>query len=77
MTTPIASKKINKLERYVGRIVQLRQQAFRRFTYRSHSTTTQQENRFLVAAIDRRMNQLICYGGNFRVNVTPDEIVLI
>ena len=36
-----------------------------------------QENFFLVAAIDRQMSRLICYGANRRIDVLPTEIVLI
>ena len=77
MASVIVRKKVSKLEKYVGKMVQLRQQAYRRFVCRDHGWPRRQENRFLVAAIDRRMKQLICYGGNYRINVNPDEIVLI
>ncbi len=75
--TSIARRKMHKLEKYIGRIVRLRQQAYQRLSGRKHSPAEQQENRFLVAAIDRRMRQLICYGGNIRINVDPSEIILV
>ena len=75
--TSIARRKMRKLEKYVGRIVRLQQQTYLRITGRGHAAAERQENRFLVAAVDRRMRQLICYGGNFRINVNPSEIILV
>lgn len=75
--TSIARRKMRKLERYVGRIVRLQQQAYLQIISRGQAIAERQENRFLVAAVDRRMRQLICYGGNFRINVSPSDIILV
>lgn len=68
---------MNKLEKYVGRIVRLKEQAYQRVAGRRKYGTEDQENCFLVAAIDRQMRRLICYGANRRIDVGPGEIVLI
>jgi len=68
---------MNKLEKYVGRIVRLNKQAYLRVAGRRKYGTEDQENCFLVAAIDRQMRRLICYGANCRIDVGPGEIVLI
>ena len=68
---------MHKLEKYVGRIVRLKQQAYERITKSRRKMPEHQENFFLVAAIDRQMSRLICYGANRRIDVLPTEIVLI
>jgi len=68
---------MQKLEKYVGRIVRLKEQAFQRVAGRRKVVSEQLENCFLVAAIDRQMRRLICYGANQRIDVGPGEIVLI
>jgi hypothetical protein len=67
---------MHKLDNYVGRIVYLKQHAYRRIIGKIRTGVTQ-ENCFLVAAIDRQMNQLICYGAGRRINARATEIVLV
>ena len=67
---------MHKLEKYVGRIVRLKQQAFERIKG-SKGIFANHENCFLVAAIDRQMSRLICYGANRRIDVYAADIVLI
>ena len=71
------TEKMNKLDKYVGRIVRLKEQAYQRIAGRRKYIAEHQENFFLVAAIDRQMSRLICYGANRRIDVGPGEIVLI
>ena len=68
---------MHKLEQYVGRIVRLKQQTYERILKRSRALADSEENCFLVAAIDRQMRRLVCYGGNHRIAVCPTEIVLV
>lgn len=68
---------MHKLEKYVGRIVRLKQAAYQRIATRRKHVSEEHENCFLVAAIDRGMSRLICYGANHRIDVCPSEIVLI
>ena len=65
------------LEHYVGSIVRLKQQAYERIVKKSRAVAESEENCFLVAAIDRQMRRLVCYGGNHRIAVCPTEIVLV
>lgn len=68
---------MHKLERYVGRIVRLKEQAFRKVPGRRKYAAVDQDNCFLVAAIDRQMRRLVCYGANRRIDVCPAEVVLL
>ena len=67
---------MDKLNRYVGRLVSLKQQAFERIAayHRRHYPP---ENRFIVAAVGRGMRKLICYGANLRIEVSPSEVVFV
>jgi len=65
------------LERYVGRIVRLKQQALQDVARRGKSRHEPLDNCFLVAAVSREMRQLICYGANLRVAVGAGDVVLI
>ena len=67
---------MHKLEKYVGRVVRLKQQAFERIKG-SRKFFAGHENCFLVAAIDSQMSRLICYGANRRIDVCATDIVLI
>lgn len=68
---------MHKLEKYVGRIVRLNQQAFQRIIGKRKNMGTHLDNCFLVAAVNRKIGRLICYGANWRIVVCPAEIVLI
>jgi len=68
---------MHKLEKYVGRIVRLKQQACERIKGSRRIFIDNEENCFLVAAIDRQMSRLICYGANRRIDVCAADIVLI
>ncbi len=68
---------MHKLEKYVGRIVCLKQQAFERIMGKRRLIADHSENCFLVAAIDRQMSRLICYGANRRIDVGPADIMLL
>lgn len=68
---------MHKLEKYVGRVVRLKDQAFARIAARRNRGGETSENCFLVAAIDRQMQRLICYGASRRIAVFPTEVVLI
>lgn len=69
-----------KLERYVGRIVRLNKNAFQallRRARRARSEGAGVENCFVVAAISREMQTLICYGANLRITVAVADVVLV
>lgn len=66
-----------KHHRYVGRIVRLNREVFQGLSRRAQRQGTTLENCFIVAAADREMQQLICYGANFRVAVGVAEVSLI
>ncbi|MFT3963147.1 hypothetical protein [Propionivibrio sp.] len=68
---------MRNLEKYLGRYVRLEQQAFQRIAANRNPRAGHLENHFLVAAVDRRMRRLICYGANRRVDARADEIVLV
>lgn len=63
---------------YVGRIVCLRQDAFRPVARRAQRRGMDVENRFIVAAVGGgEMRKLICYGADFRVAVNASEVALL
>lgn len=66
---------MKNLERYVGRIVRLNQQAFAEICRRANGAVL--ENRFIVAAVSREMRKLICYGANLRIAVGAADVVLV
>lgn len=68
---------MNPLEKYVGRLVRLKQQAFDELPRRKRADGDDVENYFLVATISREMRKLICYGANMRVSVGIADVVLI
>jgi len=65
------------LEKYVGRIVRLNQQAFQEIAARAKRQGHVLENCFLVSAVSKEMRKLICYGASLRITVCPSDVVLI
>jgi len=68
---------MHTLERYVGKIVRLKQRALDEVTRRGKTRQQPVENCFVVAAVSRGMHTLICYGANLRVTVGAGDVVLI
>ena len=68
---------MHKLDHYVGRIVRLKDRAYEQIARRGRRFVEHQENCFLVAAVDRQLSRLICYGANRRIDVGPGDIVLV
>lgn len=68
---------MHSLERYVGRIVRLKQQALQKVAQRGRPRLVPLDNCFVVAAVSRELRQLICYGADLRVAVSVGEVVLI
>ncbi len=68
---------MHKLDHYVGRIVRLKDQAYQQLIRRGRRLVEHQENFFLVAAVDRQVSRLICYGADRRIDVGPADIVLV
>lgn len=68
---------MHKLDHYVGRIVRLKDRAYEQIVRRGRRFVENQENCFLVAAVDRQVSRLICYGANQRIDVGPADIVLV
>jgi hypothetical protein len=68
---------MHKLEKYVGRGVRLKKQVFQKIASRAKHPDDRLENFFLVAAINREMHKLICYGSNLRIMVDATEVVLV
>lgn len=66
-----------RLERYVGRIVRLKEDVFEEIVRRAKRQGTALENCFLVAGISQEMRKLICYGADLRILVGASEVVLI
>ena len=65
------------LEKYVGRMVRLKQQALQDIARRGKPRRLPLENCFVVATVSREMRKLICYGANLRVAVGAGDVVLI
>ena len=68
---------MHSLEKYVGRMVRLKQQALQDLARRGRPRLVPFENCFVVATVSREMRKLICYGANFRVAVGAGDVVLI
>lgn len=68
---------MNVLEKYVGRCVRLKKQAIDLLPRRRGQGHGEFENYFLVAAISREMNKLICYGADVRIAVGAADVVLV
>ena len=68
---------MHPLEKYVGRMVRLKQQALQDLAKRGKAQRAPLENCFVVATVSREMRKLICYGANFRVAVGAGDVVLI
>lgn len=64
-------------DRYVGHIVRLEQNVFQRLIEQARRRGFVPDNRFLVAAVNRRLRKLICYSADFRVTVSMSEVVLV
>ncbi|MBK7325644.1 MAG: hypothetical protein IPI89_05740 [Propionivibrio sp.] len=65
-----------KLKALIGRNVRLKYRTFERLVG-SAKESDALENLFVVAAIARGMNKLVCYGSNIRVVVSLSDVVLI
>jgi hypothetical protein len=63
-------------DRYVGHIVRLERNAFKRLVEQARRPGVTSDNRFLVATANRRLRKLICYSADFRVTVSMSEVVL-
>lgn len=68
---------MQKLDKYVGRIVRLNGQAFHKIAQGAKRQEKALENCFLVAAVNQGMRKLICYGADFRITVGVADVVLI
>ena len=67
---------MNKLDKYVGRMVRLNEETFRRIKG-THRWRPIEENNFIVATVSHEMRKLICYGGNIRIAVGASDVRLI
>lgn len=70
---------MQKLEKYVGRMVSLKSQLFKQMVAkpRIKNQGYSPENFFLVAAVDRGINKLICYGANLRITVAISDCEIV
>lgn len=65
------------LQRYIGKLVQLRPGPFSRLLTSIGLQSKALENRFLVSAANRRLGRLICYGSGLRLKMAPADIELV
>ena len=63
--------------RYVGRIIRLKQEVFEAVRLRARRQGMTLENCFVVAAVTRELRKLVCYGADFRVVVGIADVALI
>jgi hypothetical protein len=68
---------MDNADRYVGHIVRLDQNAFQRLIEKARRRGFVPDNRFLVAAANRKLRKLICYNADFRITVSVSEVVLV
>jgi hypothetical protein len=64
-------------DRYVGHIVSLDRNVFRRLIEGARRPGFIPDNRFIVAAVSRKLHKLICYNADFRVTVSVQDVVLV
>lgn len=62
---------------YVGHIVSLDRNLFRRLVSQAGRTGFTPDNRFLVAAASRRLRKLVCYNADLRVTVNITDVALV
>ena len=68
---------MRNLQRYVGRLVQLRPASFRAFLASTRQRGRALENRFVVGSAIRRQHMLVCYGANLSLLVAPADVLLV
>ena len=68
---------MENLNKYVGRAVRLKEQAFRAIMERARRQGVTLDNCFIVATVSRKLHKLVCYGANFRIMVEVGEVVLV
>lgn len=68
---------MKNLRRYVGRLVRIHPARFRELLERAEQQGQALDNCFLIGAVSGTGRKLICYGFNLRLEVAPDNIVLI
>lgn len=73
----LESRRMQHLEKYVGRIVSLNKEAFQKLVLQARQRGDSLENCFLVAAVSWEMQRLVCYGASMRVFAKATEIALI
>lgn len=66
-----------QLQHYVGRIVRLNKHVYQEIKDRAIRKGHALENCFLVAGVRLGVQQLICYGANFRIVVDVADVVLV
>ena len=66
-----------KLKKYVGRIVRLKQDVFLQIKARARHHGAALENSFLVTEVKAGVRKLVCYGNSYRVEVAIADVVLV
>lgn len=66
----------NDFNKIVGRYIRLKNAAFQKIEG-SVSRRGSLENLFVVAAVTRGMNKLVCYGGSMRITVSVYDVVVV
>ncbi len=68
---------MKNLKRYVGKLVRLHPARFRSLLASVRRRGQALDNCFLIGAVSDTGRKLICYGFNQRLEVAPDDIVLV
>ncbi|MCM2306662.1 MAG: hypothetical protein NDI91_04220 [Sulfuritalea sp.] len=68
---------MKNLKLYVGKLVRLHPARFRLLLASVRRRGQALENCFLIGAVSGTGRKLICYGFNQRLEVAPDDIVLV
>ena len=66
-----------ELHLYVGRIVRLNKTLFLKIKEQAKRKGQELENSFVVSEVSRGVQKIICYGANFRIVVSPSDVVLV
>ena len=68
---------MSRIDRYIGRIVSLKDRVYREICARRLAGHRPTENCFLVAASGGTPRRLVCYGGNLRITVDVADVVVL
>lgn len=68
---------MKNLKRYLGKLVRIHPARFHTLLASARQRGQVLDNCFLIGALSSNGRRLVCYGFNLRLEVAPDDIVLV